>query len=240
MTGFGRPWLWSLPTRVELAEGAVIRLEEHGQAGLAFEQSQIDKMFEVGLMQPPRTTERDPNVPTGVTLDGDARFLVGQVDLGRDVGLEVLVRGLEAAVHASAQELRDRHPRAPTDPSKSEREAHGFREEDARLRVMTIDEAADQWHELLPGIERWERVVLTEDGRRVALIVAWDWWALHRHRTSSIEAVYWSSWFTGEFNVGAYAWDLMRLLEPRDARITFHDDDVDDENDDAGLDEQPG
>lgn len=237
MTGIERPWLWSLPTRVELAEGAVIRFEQPGQAGLAFEQSQIDKMFEVGLMEPPRTTERDPNVLAGVTLDGDARFLVGQVDLGRDVGVEVLVRGFEAAVDASARELRNPHPQAPAAPSPGEGKPHGFREEDARLRVMTIDEAADQWHELLPGIERWERVALTQDGRRVALIVAWDWWALHRHRTSSIEAVYWSSWFTGEFNVGGYAWDLMRLLEPRDARIKFPDDEVDG---DVGPDEQPG
>jgi hypothetical protein len=48
VTGTERPWLWSLPTRVELAEGAVIEFRERGQTAVRFSRSQIDKMFEVG------------------------------------------------------------------------------------------------------------------------------------------------------------------------------------------------
>ncbi|WP_448062430.1 hypothetical protein [Cellulomonas hominis] len=97
---------------MELAEGAQIKFKEHGQPAVRFEQSQINKMFEVGLMQPPRTSEREPgSIPDGVTLDGDARFLVGEVDLGREVGMEVLVRGLDVVVDASVREYRERHPR---------------------------------------------------------------------------------------------------------------------------------
>lgn len=130
MTGIQRPWLWSLPTRVELAEGAVIESEEHGRPGIGFSQSQIDKMFEVGLMQPPREAGRAREGAAGVTLDGDARFLVGEVDFGPEVDLEVLVRGLEVAIDASYREYRERHPRP-------EPEEHG---EDSALGEGASDE----------------------------------------------------------------------------------------------------
>jgi hypothetical protein len=241
VTGIERPWLWSLPTRVELAEGAVIRFEEHGQTGLTFGQNQIDRMFEAGLMQPPRRTDQDPDVAAGVALDGDAKFLVGQVDLGREVGVEVLTRGLEAAVHAVAREYRDRSPKTQPGGEEHQDKPRGIQGQDARQWVMTVGGAADRWDELLPRVELWDRVVLTEDGRRVAVIVAWDWWTLHRHRQASLEGAYWGHWHTGEFNIGGYAWDILHLLEPRDARIRYAADESDgDEGDDGGADDQPG
>jgi hypothetical protein len=103
-------------------------------------------------------------------------------------------------------------------------------EADSRLRVMTIGEAAEQRDELLPGVELWDRVVLTKEGRRVAVILAWDWWTPQRHRQASLEGAYWANGHTGEFNLGGYACDRMRFLEPRDARIKFPDDEVHDED----------
>lgn len=48
MTGTGRRWLWSLPTQVGLAAGAVIESRQRGHSAVWFSQSQIDKILEVG------------------------------------------------------------------------------------------------------------------------------------------------------------------------------------------------
>ncbi|MDM8085145.1 hypothetical protein QUV83_10245 [Cellulomonas cellasea] len=217
MTTAERPWLRSLPTRVEMAESAVIEFEEHGQPGIPFSQAQIDRMFKAGLMQPPRTSERDPGVPAGVTLTGDARFLVGEVDLGPEVGMEVLTRGFEAAVDALMREHRDRHPLAPAD--ENEITLDDFRDDDARQLIMTMEEAVGRWDELRPRVALWDRIVLTEDGERVAVIVAWDWWSLRQECLASLTAIYWAHWHTGTFDAAGYAHDALRLLAPRDARI---------------------
>lgn len=230
----------SPPVRVELAEGAAIQLQQQGHTGLAFEQSQIATLFEVGPMQPPRTAGRDSDVALGVTLDRDAQCLVGQVDLEREVGMHELMSVFEAAFDASVRENRDLRPRAPTDPSKGEHEQHGSREEGARLVVVTIGEAADRWAELLCEIERWQRVVRTESGRRVTLLAAWDWWSLHEHRRASLDGAYGAYRHAGKLNIVGYACATLRPLEPRAAGIEYREDDIGDENDNAGFDEQPG
>ncbi|TKR27324.1 hypothetical protein FA014_01090 [Cellulomonas hominis] len=234
MTGTRRPW--SLPVRVELATDATVHFVEAGQVELRFSQNQLDRLFEIGLMQPPRTPQTDLNVPTHVSLTGDARFLVGEVDLGREVGMDVLVRGIEFVVHASLHEHRDHHVEAEAEGDQVRDSAESFREEGGRLSVMTIQEAAAQWDDLRSRVKLWDRIVLTEDGRRVALIVAWDWWSLHQHRMASLEGAYWGHWHTGEFNASGYAWDILRLLEPRDARISHEADEPGDGDDDEPRD----
>lgn len=220
MTGAERPR--SLLVRVELAADTTVQFVKAGTAELRLSQSQLDRLFELGLVQPPRTPGAAPNVPAHVSLTGDARFLVGEVDLGREVGMDVLVRGIEFAVHESLRELRGPHPEVEGgDDAQAKGAAARIREGDARLRVMTIQEAAARWEDLLPGIELWDRVVLTEEGRRVALIVAWDWWSLRQHRMCWLEGAYWGHWNTGRFDAAGYAWDVLRVLEPRDARIKY-------------------
>jgi hypothetical protein len=219
VTGVQRPWLWSLPTRVELAEGAVIEFKEPGHA-VRFEQSQIDKMFEVGLMQPPRTSEREPgSIAAGVTLDGDARFLVGEVDLGPEVGMEVLVRGLHVAVDASFREYRERHPRVKPheDEGEDSDSGEGAAQEPDLLGVsgevtIPVDEAGDRLDDMLGEINQGAHVVLVQDGKRVAVMMSWPAYVDLRGQHAGMAAAFWTAWQTGVFDVAGYATDVTRIL----------------------------
>lgn len=223
MTGIERPWLWSLPTRVELAEGAVIEFKEREEPGVRFEQSQIDKMFEVGLMQPPRTSERDPDSTAGgVTLDGDARFLVGQVGLGRDVGMEVLVRGLEASVDAAYREYREPHPRVEADEDDGEDSGvseRAFDEPDllglSHEVTVPVEEAGTRLDDLLDEIDQGAHVVLVQDGKRVAVMMSWSAHADLREKLASMAVAFWTAWRSGVFDVAGYATDVTRVLHRR-------------------------
>lgn len=218
MTGVRRPWLWSLPTRVQLAEGAVIEFKEHGQPGVRFEQSQIDKLFEVGLTQPPRTSERDPGATSVLTLAGDARFLVGEVDLGREVGLEVLVRGLEVAVDASYREYRERHPRTePHDDGEDSGPGEGaFDEPDllgpSRDLTVPVDEVGDRLDDLLDAIDEGAHVALVRDGKRVAVMLPWPAYADLREKRAGLAGAFWSAWRSGVFDGAGYATEVTRIL----------------------------
>ncbi|MFF1531381.1 type II toxin-antitoxin system prevent-host-death family antitoxin [Cellulomonas sp. NPDC058312] len=218
MTGIRRPWLWSLPTRVELAEGTVIQFKEHGQSAIRFTQSQLDKMFEAGLMQPPRTSGRDPDSAAGVTLDGDAKFLVGEVDLGPEVGLEVLARGLEVAIDASYREYRERHPRPESDDDGEDSglSEGAFHEPDllglSREIVVPVEEVEDRFDDLLDEVERGAQVVVVKDGKRVAAMVSWSAYVDVREKFAAMAVSFWSAWRSGVFDVAGHATDLARTL----------------------------
>jgi antitoxin (DNA-binding transcriptional repressor) of toxin-antitoxin stability system len=203
---------------VELAEDAVIQFKEHGQPAVRFSPSQIDKMFEVGLMQPPRTSEQEPDAAAGVTLEGDARFLVGEVDLGRDVGLDVLVRGLEVAVVASSREYRERHPRPEPEGSGEESglSEGGFDEPDllglSGEVVVPVEEAGGRFGDLLDEIGRGAHVVVAADGMRVAVIVAWSAYVDVREKLAAVDTAYWVAWRSGVFDAAGHASDLARIL----------------------------
>jgi antitoxin (DNA-binding transcriptional repressor) of toxin-antitoxin stability system len=223
--GIERPWLWSLPTRVELAEDAVIQFEEHGQSGVQFSQAQIDRMFEIGLMQPSPTTERDPAAPAGVTLTGDAKFLVGQVDLGREVGLEVLVRGLEVAIDVSVRKFRDRQPHVETadveDPVTTY-EPDDDQPDEGREIQLPIDQAGDRMPELLADLERGARVVLVDRGVRVAALTTWSYYASLREKLSAASVAFWTAWRTGVFDVAGYATEMVTVLSRPGAKHQDH------------------
>lgn len=250
MTGVQRPWLWSLPTRVELAEGAVIQFKQPGQPGVTFKQRQIDKMFEVGLMQPPRTSERDPDSAAGVTLHGDARFLVGEVDLGREVGMEVLVRGLEAVADASYREYRERHPRVEPDADDGEDPGPGegaFDEPDllglSHELTVPVDEAGDRLDDLLDEIDQGAHVVLVQDGKRVAVMMSWPAYADLREKLAGMAAAFWTAWRTGLFDVAGYATDVTRILHRRPGKGAALNPSSDDEgrtSEDGDGDERTG
>ncbi len=219
MTGVQRPWLWSLPARVELAEGAVIKFEERQRPGIELSQSQIDKVFEVGLMQPPRTSDRAPDSGAGVTLDGDAKFLVGEVDLGPEVGLEVLVRGLEVAIDASYREHSERHPLAEADDDDGGDTGPGdgaFDEPDllgsVREVIIPVDEAGARLDDLLDEVQQGARIVFVRGGKRVAVMTSWPAYVGLREKSAGLAAAYWAAWRTGTFDATGYATDMTRIF----------------------------
>ncbi|WP_282947163.1 hypothetical protein [Cellulomonas endometrii] len=204
---------------MKLAEGAVIEFKEHGQPAVRLSQSQIDKSFEVGLMQPPRTLEGDSDADAGVSLDGDARFLVGEVDLGRRVGLEVLVRGLEATVDASYREYRERHPRLEPDDRDGGKSGSGegaFDEPDllglSHEVTVPVDEVAARLDDLLDEIDQEAHVVVIRDGKRVAVMMAWHAYVDLHGKLAGMAAAFWSAWRSGVFDVAGYATDVTRIL----------------------------
>jgi hypothetical protein len=222
MTGAESSSAWPIPIRVDLAPDAKIELHETGQEGVPFSRDTISRMFEIGLMQPPRSTERDPEVPTGVTLTGDARFLVGQVDLGAERGMEVLVRGLEAAVDASYRDLRDRPPRVEPDQDSGEDPVPGqdaFDEPDllglSREVVVPLDDAGDRLDDLLDEIEQGGHVVLDEDGKRVGVMMSWPAYVELRRKLAGMATAFWSAWHTGVFDVAGYATAVTQILHRR-------------------------
>lgn|GEM_PF-2317673 len=217
MTGNERPWLWSLPTRVELAEGAVIQFPSPNGSVVEFSQAKIDKMFEFGLMQSPNTTDGRSDARADVTLTGNARFLVGALDLGREVGLEVLARGLNIAADLAVREDRDRQPRSdiaddevgdesvPYEPH--DREPAGTRE-----IQIPIDQAGDQLPDLLAALGRGARVVLVDRGARIAVLMAWSSYAALREQLAAASVAFWTAWRTGVFDVAGYATDIITVL----------------------------
>ncbi|WP_282944500.1 hypothetical protein [Cellulomonas endometrii] len=228
MTGARRPWLWALPTRVELAAGAVIQFRAAGEDLNEVYQAQIDRMFEIGLMQPPRTIEQDPGAPVAVTLTGDARFLVGAVDLGREVGLEVLARGLDVAVDAAAREYLDRHPRPDIAEDDVSDDPEPYEPDDgepvgAQEIQVPVDQAGDRMPDLLDEIARGARVVLVDQGVRVAVLTTWSSYVALREKLAAASVAFWTAWRTGVFDVAGYATDIITVLHRPD---TAPDDDT--------------
>jgi hypothetical protein len=174
-------------------------------------------------MQPPRTSERDPDSSAvGVTLHGDAQFLVGQVDLGREVGMEVLVRGLEVAVDASYRECRERHPRVNADEDRGEVSGPcegAFDEPDllglSREVTVPVDEAGARLDDLLDEIEQGAHVALVQDGKRVAVMMSWPTYVNLREKLAGMAEAYWTAWRSGVFDVAGYATDVTRVLHRR-------------------------
>ncbi|WP_454050586.1 hypothetical protein [Cellulomonas sp. Marseille-Q8402] len=224
-----------LPVRVELAEDAVINFEETGYEEVRFTQSQIDQAFRTGLMQPPTTTEQDPDVPAGVTVTGDVKFLVGQVDLGADLGMEVLVRGLEAAIDAVTRGYRkspagSEDPDAEQEPSEDEPVNHGPGDEpNPREILIPVHEADDRLEDLLDGIEQGARVVLVDDGRRLAVLMAWSDYVGLREKLAAAAAAFWTAWRSGVFDVAGYATDVTTILHkpgPKSGPVPGDDEEV--------------
>ena len=207
-----------LPVRVELAEDAVIKFEETRHEEVRFTQSQLDRAFRTGLMQPPRLAERAPDVLAGVTVTGDVKFLVGQVDLGADLGMEVLVRGLEAAIGAVNRDYRkppagseapdvEREPseNKPVDPEPGD-------ERNPREITVPVHEAGARLEDLLGEIEQGARVVLVDDGRRVAVLMAWSDYVGLREKLAAAAVAFWTAWRSGSFDVAGYATDVTTIL----------------------------
>ncbi|MDM8085140.1 hypothetical protein QUV83_10220 [Cellulomonas cellasea] len=101
---------WVVRPRVEFVGDATIRLEQVDHGPEPFSMDLVDDLFAVGLLAPSEEPEPQhvgaSSSFTQVVLSGDARFLVGEVDLGRELGMEILSRGLHHTVQAARGESR--------------------------------------------------------------------------------------------------------------------------------------
>lgn len=233
MTGPSSPW--PLPVRVELIDDAVIKFADARHDEVRFTQDQIDRAFQAGLSQPPSTTERDPGIPATVTLIGEARFLLGQVDLGVDLGMEVLRRGLETTIDAVARGSRKNPESHGTsdverEPSRSERAAdvEPADEPNPREILIPVHEAGDRFDDLLGEIEQGAHVVLVQHGRRMAVLMSWSDYADLRGKLAAAAAAFWTAWRAGVFDVAGYATDITTILHETGAKPVPRSDDQDD------------
>jgi hypothetical protein len=81
-------------------------------------------------------------------------------------------------------------------------------------RLLPAFEVIEEFEDLRTSLTTWTPVVLTENGQRVAVIVAWDWWSLQHERYLHAAALYWAHWHTGQFDARGFGWDILRYLRP--------------------------
>ncbi|WP_282945838.1 hypothetical protein [Cellulomonas endometrii] len=176
----------------------------------------------------------------GVTLSGDARFLVGQVDLGVERGMEVLVRGLEAAVDAATREYRgtlepietnDDRDDEPMDDESIDDEPYDGEPTGAREIQIPVDQAGDRMPELLDELARGARVVLVDQGVRVAVLTTWSSYVALREKVAAASVAFWTAWRTGVFDVAGYATDIISVLHRADTAPQNPDDEDTEEGD---------
>jgi antitoxin (DNA-binding transcriptional repressor) of toxin-antitoxin stability system len=198
------------------------------------------------LTEPPQASERDPgSITAGVTLKGDAKFLVGEVDLGREVGMEVLVRGLDVVVDAASREYRERHPRIEPDADDGDDSGPDeavFDEPDllglSHEVTVPVEEAGDRLDDLLDEIDRGAHVVLVQDGKRVAVMMSWPAYADLREKLAGMAAAFWTAWRSGVFDVAGYATDVTRILHRRGTKPDPASDDEGSTSEDGDGDER--
>lgn len=163
-----------LRPRVELLGNAVIRLAETGRPpDEPFSSTLIARAFATGLLQPPRTSARDPDAPTAIALVGDARFLVGQVDLGAEHGMEILARGVEAAVDAVLEQDRKRAASTTAGGGTHATEL-GTEGADVREIPVPVPQAGGRLRQLVGMTGHGARVALLDGDVRVAVLMAWS------------------------------------------------------------------
>lgn len=111
---------------------------------------------------------------------------------------------------------------------------------DAPIHVAQVKTVIPRYAEL--EIDRWTPVVLVQDGRRVAVVVGWDWWTVQHERYLHAAAVGWAHWRGGKFDAQGFGWSVLPYLSsPQDPPVHPAPlppwGDVDDEDDD---DVRPG
>ncbi|MGW6128994.1 hypothetical protein ACWFNE_03090 [Cellulomonas sp. NPDC055163] len=226
---------------MELDAGATVHLEVAEDVADRLGQRLLADLFAVGLHVPEPAGPPDGHAFPRLTLEGDARFLVGAYDLGPERGLEVVARGAHHVIDVGLREYRDRGPEpkdaAPTKrrPTGLSGEESGMPVDDAEI-VVDVNDAASSLPELLGYVTRGSRVVLTESGDRVAALVSWHWYALQRERLARSAAAYWTAWRGGDFDNLSYAVEVMGVLAPTDGPTPMPANGADSEGRDDGTD----
>ncbi|MFF1531379.1 hypothetical protein [Cellulomonas sp. NPDC058312] len=89
---------------------------------------------------------------------------------------------------------------------------------DAPDQVVPVQMVIPQYAEL--EIDRWSPVILVQDGRRLAIIVGWDWWTVQQERYLHAAAVGWAHWRGGKFDAQGFGWRVMPFLSsPQDPPV---------------------
>lgn len=192
----------------------------------------LEPLFRLGLMLGPLRPGRSKST-SQLVIEGDVRFLVGKVDIGRRRGMRALRDGFEQAVDRVARDLEHRPPAASTTdvPGRSSptsvprptagsapelleasraRANEGSRPPEEFVEVDAFIADVDSW---LDVVEHGTHVTLTRQGRSVAGVVPWEWVRAHQEKLAWIETAYWSAWVDGRF-------DAERFVELVDGAIT--------------------
>ncbi|WP_282944501.1 hypothetical protein [Cellulomonas endometrii] len=80
--------------------------------------------------------------------------------------------------------------------------------------VLPADRVLTQYALIARDLTVWRPVVLTDADARVAVIVAWNWWATQHERYVSAAASCWAHWRTGQFDSAGFAQDVLCGLRP--------------------------
>ncbi|MBB2924096.1 type II toxin-antitoxin system prevent-host-death family antitoxin [Cellulomonas cellasea] len=212
----------SVPVSVHLAQGATVRLQTAEEQDDLFDEALVQALFRVGLAVPAAVDARPGSPMPRLVLDGDARFLVGAYDLGPERGLEVVARGVHRAIDAA---LRDHRQRAAeeveADPTPSPLIEYDPPDGEAEVAIEMEDVPASLT-DLLDRVDEGRHVVLTERGKRVAVVVSWRWYSLQRERLACASAAYWKAWRTGTFDATGYALEVLAARAPSDGPDPSH------------------
>ncbi|NTW38529.1 MAG: type II toxin-antitoxin system prevent-host-death family antitoxin [Cellulomonadaceae bacterium] len=191
---------------MELGKHATIEISNLGRFRDVVDRDLVDELFALGLLI---AMTEGPPVAKGkaatltIALRGRGRFMVGQEDLGTKRGLKILARGVMFALRAASEGVQpagrgDPPATADTMPARPERDRPHTVE-------MPVEQALAQLNELVARVRHGTRVVLTDGGDRLAVLVGWSWYAQQEERLAAAAAAYWKAWRKGQFDTAVYA-----------------------------------
>ncbi|MFS0699583.1 hypothetical protein AB6N24_06370 [Cellulomonas sp. 179-A 4D5 NHS] len=206
---------------MQLGAGATVHLEVAEDDSDRLDERLLADLFAVGLNVPePIDPPQGPTFPR-LTLDGNAQFLIGAYDVGTERGLEVVARGAHHVIEIGLRAWREPDPQPgdpePTGPSRSglSREESGILADNAEI-VLDVEKADTSSPDMLEHVTLGGRVVLTEGGKRTAVLVSWRWYALQRERLARSAAAYWKASREGRLNDREYATEMLDVFAPNE------------------------
>ncbi|NTW38636.1 MAG: hypothetical protein HGA44_01915 [Cellulomonadaceae bacterium] len=206
-TTVGGPHAWPVWPWVQLGKRARITLTSPGSPPDGLGRDLVSELFALGL-QVRDEGPGDGGVTLELALKGRARFLVGQVDLGSKRGLQAIARGM---AYALDHMVLDRARRA-TEGMAARTTGPGSRLEPERPEMVSMPLALVQAD--LEGVADRVRdgahvVLINEAGERLAVLVAWGWYARQEQRLAAAQTAYWRAWRSGSFDTTGYAAGLL-------------------------------
>ncbi|KRD43001.1 hypothetical protein ASE38_01565 [Cellulomonas sp. Root930] len=198
------PGARSVRARVELGPDATVTLETDGEEPAVLEPDTVTALFSAGLHAPARERSVEPSGSSRLVLDGDARFLVGTLDLGRKRGMRVIMRGLAFTLGAVKRDIDMEHSAPPGAPSPA---ATPELDRDTPLEPspMSVGELADAFDDMFARVRAGGRVIITELEKPVAVMTSWRWYCQQRELLASLDAAQWRAAVSGRFNSEVYA-----------------------------------
>lgn len=199
----------TVQARVELGPDATVTFESDREEPAVLEPDTLTGLFMAGLHAPPRERSVKPSGSARLVLDGDARFLVGTLDLGRKRGMRVIMRGLAFALDAVKSEL-DVHDTVPPQesPEPAPEVARGAAPEPG---PMSVTELAGSFDDVFARVVAGEDVTIAARGRPAAALVSWRRYSRLRELLARLDAAQWAAAADGRFDPEVYAGALQDL-----------------------------